>query len=123
MAKLKPNEKRVQLSFQRPEDVALFERLEKMAYDRRYDMPTFLLLALQEAFPLPDKDEEDRQALLAHLNSPHFAKDMDHDLSHHMKIDASERRGVPYSSGPLESAVLFAPGASERPPRDTESSG
>jgi hypothetical protein len=50
MAKLKPNEKRVQLSFQRPEDVALFERLEKMAYDRRYDLNTFIVLALQEAF-------------------------------------------------------------------------
>lgn len=50
MAKLKPNEKRVQLSFQRPEDVALFERLEKMAYERRYDLNTFIVLALQEAF-------------------------------------------------------------------------
>lgn len=50
MAKLKPNEKRVQLSFQRPEDLALYDRLEKIAYDRRYDLSTFLLLALQEAF-------------------------------------------------------------------------
>lgn len=50
MAKLKANEKRVQLSFQRPEDVALFERLSAMAYDRRYDLPTFLILSLQEAF-------------------------------------------------------------------------
>jgi hypothetical protein len=50
MAKLKANEKRVQLSFQRPEDVALFERLEAMAYDRRYDLNTFIILALQEAF-------------------------------------------------------------------------
>jgi len=54
MARLKPNEKRVQLSFQRPEDVALFERLEKMAYERRYDLGTFIILALQEAF----KEEE-----------------------------------------------------------------
>jgi hypothetical protein len=54
MAKLKPNEKRVQLSFQRPEDVALYERLAAMAYDRRYDLGTFLILALTEAFPSPD---------------------------------------------------------------------
>jgi hypothetical protein len=50
MAKLKPGEKRVQLSFVRPEDVALFERLEAMAFDRRYDISTFILLSLQEAF-------------------------------------------------------------------------
>jgi hypothetical protein len=50
MAKLKPNEKRVQLSFQRPEDVALYERLSAMAFDRRYDLSTFILLSLQEAF-------------------------------------------------------------------------
>lgn len=50
MAKLKLGEKRVQLSFQRPEDVALYERLEKMADARRYDVSTFILLSLQEAF-------------------------------------------------------------------------
>ena len=50
MAKLKPNEKRVQLSFVRPEDVALYERLAAMAYDRRYELSTFIVLALQEAF-------------------------------------------------------------------------
>jgi hypothetical protein len=50
VAKLKEGEKRVQLSFQRPEDVALYERLQAMAYERRYELPTFLLLALQEAF-------------------------------------------------------------------------
>ena len=55
VAKLKPNEKRVQLSFVRPEDVELFERLEKMAYDRRYDLGTFLILALQEAFKQPEE--------------------------------------------------------------------
>lgn len=56
MAKLKPNEKRVQLSFQRPEDVALFERLEKMAYDRRYDLGTFIILSLQEAYKVEEPD-------------------------------------------------------------------
>lgn len=50
MAKLKPNEKRVHLSFIRPDDLALYERLEKMAYERRYDLDTFILLSLQQAF-------------------------------------------------------------------------
>lgn len=55
VAKLKPGEKRVQLSFVRPEDVALYERLEKMAYDRRYDLSTFIILGLQEAFKQGDE--------------------------------------------------------------------
>lgn len=50
MRKLKPGEKRVVLTVHRPEDVALFERLEKMAFERRYDLGTFILLSLQEAF-------------------------------------------------------------------------
>lgn len=50
MAKLREGEKRVQLSFMRPEDVALYDRLEKMAYERRYDLGTFIMLSLQEAF-------------------------------------------------------------------------
>lgn len=62
MAKLKPNEKRVQLSFLRPEDVALYERLEAMAYDRRYDLGTFIILALQEAFRADDIAPEGRPA-------------------------------------------------------------
>jgi hypothetical protein len=56
MAKLKPNEKRVQLSFVRPEDVALYERLSELAYERRYDLPTFLILCLQEAFKQDDTE-------------------------------------------------------------------
>lgn len=59
MAKLKPNEKRVQLSFLREEDVALYGRLEKMAYDRRYDLGTFVILALQDAFRADDRDPAD----------------------------------------------------------------
>lgn len=55
MAKLREGERRVQLSFQRPEDVALFERLTAMAFDRRYDLGTFILLSLQEAFREDDK--------------------------------------------------------------------
>ena len=62
MAKLKPNEKRVQLSFVRPEDVALFERLQVMAYDRRYDLGTFVILALQEAFRADGTDAANRPA-------------------------------------------------------------
>jgi hypothetical protein len=61
MAKLKQGEKRVQLSFQRPEDVALFERLEKMAYERRYDLSTFVILALQDAFREDGIGEVDHQ--------------------------------------------------------------
>ena len=57
MAKLKPNEKRIQLSFLRPEDVALYERLEKMAYAQRYDLPVFILLSLQEAFRGTDVED------------------------------------------------------------------
>lgn len=57
MPKLKPNEKRVQLSFLREEDLALYERLAKMAYERRYDLNTFILLALQEAFRGSDTSE------------------------------------------------------------------
>ena len=50
MRKLKPGEKRVLLSFIRPEDLELLGRLEAMAFDRRYDLDTFILLSLQEAF-------------------------------------------------------------------------
>ena len=63
MAKLKPNEKRCQLSFQRPEDVALYERLSAMAYDRRYDLGTFIILALQEAFRADGTGGGDRPEL------------------------------------------------------------
>ena len=50
MAKLKPNEKRVQLSFQRPEDLRLFAFMEKRAYECRWELPTFILASLTEAF-------------------------------------------------------------------------
>ena len=50
MATLKGRQKQVNLAFLRPEDIDLYERLEAMAYDRRYPLPTFILLALQEAF-------------------------------------------------------------------------
>ena len=69
MAKLKPNEKRVQLSFQRPDDLALYERLVKMAYDRRYELDTFILLSLQEAFCEDNTDEEIQRAIQAAVSS------------------------------------------------------
>ena len=50
MAKLKPNEKRVQLSFLRPDDLRLFAFMEKRAYECRWDLPTFIIASLQEAF-------------------------------------------------------------------------
>lgn len=50
MAKLKPGEKRVQLSFLRPDDVALFSFLEKEAYAKRYDVSTLIILELHHWF-------------------------------------------------------------------------
>ncbi len=50
MAKLKPGEKRVQLSFQRPEDLRLFSFMEREAYRCRWELPTFILASLTEAF-------------------------------------------------------------------------
>lgn len=60
MAKLKQGEKRVQLSFVRPEDVALFERMEALAYKGRWDLSTFIVLSLQEAFRGVGTDAADR---------------------------------------------------------------
>jgi hypothetical protein len=50
MPKLNPNQKQVGLAFLRPEDIVLHGRLEKMAHERRYSLPTFILLALHDAF-------------------------------------------------------------------------
>lgn len=58
MAKLKPGEKRVQLSFVRPEDVRLFAFMEKQAYSARYDLSTFIIVALQQAFQGQIDEEE-----------------------------------------------------------------
>ena len=63
MAKLKPNEKRVQLSFQRPEDVRLFSFIEKEAYRCRWDIATFCIASLTEAFK--DRMEEDEVESIA----------------------------------------------------------
>jgi hypothetical protein len=40
----------VVIEFTRPEDVRLLTMLKQMAYDRRYPLPTFLILSLHEAF-------------------------------------------------------------------------
>ncbi len=50
MAQLKPNEKRIQLSFQRPEDLRLFAFMERESYRCRWELPTFILASLTEAF-------------------------------------------------------------------------
>ena len=63
MAKLKPGEKRVQLSFQRPEDLRLFSFIEKEAYRCRWDIATFILASLTEAFK--DRMEEDEVESIA----------------------------------------------------------
>ena len=63
MAKLKPNEKRVQLSFQRPEDLRLFSFMERESYRCRWEMSTFILASLTEAFK--DRMEEDEVESIA----------------------------------------------------------
>ncbi len=63
MAKLKPGEKRVQLSFQRPEDLLLWAFMEKRAYECRWNMDTFILASLTEAFK--DRMEEDEVESIA----------------------------------------------------------
>ena len=58
MAKRKAGEQRAQLSFQRPEDLRLFKFLEKRAYEARYELGTFILVSLHEAFKGQIEDEE-----------------------------------------------------------------
>lgn len=50
MAKLRLGEKRVQLSFQRPEDLRLYAFMEKESYRCRWDISTFIVASLTEAF-------------------------------------------------------------------------
>ena len=51
--------KRVHLSFTRPEDLRLVAWMEKRAYECRYDLATFIVVGLHEAFghQLPDEPE------------------------------------------------------------------
>jgi hypothetical protein len=64
MPKSKPGEKRLFLKFERPEDIALLDRLEKDASDskRRYDVQTYILLILHEAYPAPNTASENPPA-------------------------------------------------------------
>jgi CO dehydrogenase/acetyl-CoA synthase beta subunit len=61
MAKLKLGEKRVQLSFQRPDDLKLFEFMTREAYRCRWDLQTFVLASLQEAFKDRIDAEEEKE--------------------------------------------------------------
>lgn len=56
MAKLREGEKRVQLCFIRPEDRRLYEFMQGEAYRCRWELSTFILASLTEAFK--DKMEE-----------------------------------------------------------------
>lgn len=58
MAKLKPDEKRVYLSFLRPDDLRLFAFMEKRAYECRWELSTFILASLQDAFKGQIEDDE-----------------------------------------------------------------
>lgn len=58
MAKLRDGEKRIQLSFTRPEDLLLFEYIQKEAYRCRWDAPTFILASLSSLFKEKMEDYE-----------------------------------------------------------------
>ena len=62
MPKLKPNERRMYLSFTEPEDIKLLERLERDAKKRRYPLATYVLLVLLEAYPEGCIDSGNRPA-------------------------------------------------------------
>lgn len=50
MATPKTIRRQVNISFIRPEDVELYDRLREMAKARRYPVATFVVLSLHEAF-------------------------------------------------------------------------
>jgi hypothetical protein len=50
MAKLRKGERRIQLSFLRPEDVRLYEFMCEQAYKHRWDVQSFILATLTEVF-------------------------------------------------------------------------
>jgi len=62
---------RVTLSFSRPEDIRLFAWMEKRAYECRYDLATFIVVGLHEAFDhqLP-ADEPDEVPVRRHTFIP-----------------------------------------------------
>jgi hypothetical protein len=63
VAKLRLNEKRCQLSFTRPEDLRLFAWMEQQAFAARYDLPTFVIVSLQQAFAGQVPEDEQAEAL------------------------------------------------------------
>lgn len=54
--KLQPQEKRIYLKFTEPEDLALYERLERDAKKQRYPLTVYALLVLLQAYPETGKD-------------------------------------------------------------------
>ena len=62
MPKLQPHEKRIYLKFSEPEDLALYQRLEKDAKKQRYPLSVYLMLVLLQAYPpVSDTDAAGRQ--------------------------------------------------------------
>ena len=54
--------KRLYLKFERPEDEALYARLEADATKQRYDVQTYILLVLLQAYPVSDTVAENLPA-------------------------------------------------------------
>ena len=89
MPKLKDGEKRIYLKFEREEDLELYERLQADAVKQRYDVQTYILLVLLQAYPDPALEitEERKQELLALANNKPSGTD---SLQiHHTTIGAS----------------------------------
>src|ERR1700677_2073127 len=60
--------KRIYLKFEREEDLALYARLTRDAEKQRYDVQTYILLVLLQAYPEPDITEERKRELLTLAN-------------------------------------------------------
>ena len=91
VAKLRPNEKRIQLSFQREDDLRLHAFMLRKAYKCRWDLPTFVLAALQDAFGAEmDNEEVDAVAeeAMAKVRERKAApkEDLERDLHEHGKV-------------------------------------
>ena len=78
--------KRLYLKFEREEDLALFGRLEKDAEKQRYDVQTYIMLVLLQAYPEPDITEERKRELLQLANSNN--SEMDNRQIHHTTTGA-----------------------------------
>ena len=109
MAKLKPNEKRVQLSFFRLEDLALYDWLERKAYHSRLLLDDFILLALQEAFPVSDRDEVEPIPEQFQRSSKQAATDRHRVQAHHTNSAALDTPEKPAESVQPEPACPPSP--------------